>query len=66
MFLFKKNISHKVYLIIPLIFAMQIVTNISVNMILTVFDLIFISVFLYCIWEYSFTKNFSKFVLKKS
>ncbi|HHW60069.1 MAG: hypothetical protein WBL11_06875 [Bacteroidales bacterium] len=65
-FYLKKNISHKVYLIIPLIFAMQIVTNISVNMILTVFDLIFISVFLYCIWEYSFTKNFSKFVLKKS
>lgn len=63
-YLFKKP-NHKIYLILPLIFLIQIIANINSNNALTLSDLIFISIFFYSLWEYSFTKKINKFVVKK-
>jgi len=49
-----------------LIFLLQIIANIIINDALTLSDLIFISIFLYSLWEFSFVKKINKFVIKKS
>lgn len=61
-----KHVNYKIYLFIPLIFLIQIIANIIVNDALTLSDLIFISIFLYSLWEFSFVKKVNKFVIKKS
>ncbi|HQD34455.1 MAG TPA: hypothetical protein PKU81_03090 [Bacteroidales bacterium] len=61
-----KHVNYKIYLFIPLIFLIQIIANIIVNDALTLSDLIFISIFLYSLWEFSFVKKINKFVIKKS
>lgn len=60
-----KHVNYKIYLFIPLIFLIQIIANIIVNDALTLSDLIFISIFLYSLWEFSFVKKINKFVIKK-
>lgn len=60
-----KHVNYKIYLFIPLIFLIQIIANIIVNDALTLSDLIFISIFLYSLWEFSFVKKVNKFVIKK-
>ncbi len=61
-----KHVNYKIYSFIPLIFLIQIIANIIVNDALTLSDLIFISIFLYSLWEFSFVKKVNKFVIKKS
>lgn len=61
-----KHVNYKIYSFIPLIFLIQIIANIIVNEALTLSDLIFISIFLYSLWEFSFVKKVNKFVIKKS
>lgn len=63
-YLFKKP-NHKIYLILPLLFLLQIIANINSNNALTLSDLIFMSIFFYSLWEYPFIKKINKFVLKK-
>ena len=65
LYLFKK-VNYKIYSFIPLIFLVQIIANIIINNALTLSDLIFISIFLYSLWEFSFVKKFNKFVINKS
>lgn len=60
-----KHVNYKIYSFIPLIFLIQIIANIIVNDALTLSDLIFISIFLYSLWEFSFVKKINKFVIKK-
>lgn len=61
-----KHVNYKIYLFIPLIFLIQIIANIIINDALTLSDLIFISIFLYSLWEFLFVKKVNKFVIKKS
>lgn len=61
-----KHVNYKIYLFIPLIFLIQIIANIIINDVLTLLDLIFISIFLYSLWEFLFVKKVNKFVIKKS
>ncbi len=61
-----KYVNYKIYSFIPLIFLIQIIANIIINNALTLSDLIFISIFLYSLWEFSFVKKFNKFVINKS
>jgi heme/copper-type cytochrome/quinol oxidase subunit 4 len=61
-----KHVNYKIYLFIPLIFLIQIIANIIINDALTLLDLIFISIFLYSLWEFLFVKKVNKFVIKKS
>ncbi|MDI6832679.1 MAG: hypothetical protein QMD02_02370 [Bacteroidales bacterium] len=61
-----KHVNYKIYSFIPLIFLIQIIANIIVNDALTLSDLIFISIFLYSLWEFSFVQKVNKFVIKKS
>ncbi len=61
-----KHVNYKIYSFIPLIFLVQIIANIIINNALTLSDLIFISIFLYSLWEFSFVKKFNKFVINKS
>lgn len=61
-----KHVNYKIYSFIPLIFLIQIIANIIVNDALTLSDLIFISIFFYSLWEFSFVKKVNKFVIKKS
>ena len=65
LYLFKK-VNYKIYSFIPFIFLLQIIANIIINDALTLSDLIFISIFLYSLWEFSFVKKINKFVIKKS
>ena len=65
LYLFKK-VNYKIYSYIPLIFLLQIIANIIINDALTLSDLIFISIFLYSLWEFSFVKKINKFVIKQS
>ncbi len=65
LYLFKK-VNYKIYSYIPLIFLLQIIANIIINDALTLSDLIFISIFLYSLWEFPFVKKINKFVIKKS
>ena len=60
-----KHVNYKIYLFIPLIFLIQIIANIIINDVLTLLDLIFISIFLYSLWEFLFVKKVNKFVIKK-
>lgn len=60
-----KHVNYKIYLFIPLIFLIQIIANIIINDVLTLLDLIFISIFLYSLWEFLFVKKINKFVIKK-
>ena len=65
LYLFKK-VNYKIYSFIPFIFLLQIISNIIINDALTLSDLIFISIFLYSLWEFSFVKKINKFVIKQS
>ena len=65
LYLFKK-VNYKIYSFIPFIFLLQIIANIIINDALTLSDLIFISIFLYSLWEFSFVKKINKFVIKQS
>jgi len=65
LYLFKK-VNYKIYSYIPLIFLLQIIANIIINDALTLSDLIFISIFLYSLWEFPFVKKINKFVIKQS
>lgn len=65
LYLFKK-VNYKIYSFIPFIFLLQIISNIIINDALTLSDLIFISIFLYSLWEFPFVKKINKFVIKKS
>jgi hypothetical protein len=65
LYLFKK-VNYKIYSFIPFIFLLQIIANIIINDALTLSDLIFISIFLYSLWEFPFVKKINKFVIKKS
>ena len=65
LYLFKK-VNYKIYSFIPFIFLLQIIANIIINDALTLSDLIFISIFLYSLWEFHFVKKINKFVIKKS
>jgi len=65
LYLFKK-VNYKIYSFIPFIFLLQIIANIIINDALTLSDLIFISIFLYSLWEFPFVKKINKFVIKQS
>ena len=65
LYLFKK-VNYKIYSFIPFIFLLQIIANIIINDALTLSDLIFISIFLYSLWEFSFVKKIKKCVIKQS
>lgn len=65
LYLFKK-VNYKIYSFIPFIFLLQIISNIIINDALTLSDLIFISIFLYSLWEFPFVKKINKFVIKQS
>ncbi|HOJ24412.1 MAG TPA: hypothetical protein PK081_04000 [Bacteroidales bacterium] len=65
LYLFKK-VNYKIYSFIPFIFLLQIIANIIINDALTLSDLIFISIFLYSLWEFLFVKKINKFVIKQS